>query len=73
MAELGGSDYRSGAHDRIEESRLLMLGNRFGGSVYLAGRAVESILRATIWAPIRIMQRGENRWKPGTTCERCLS
>jgi HEPN domain-containing protein len=49
MAAIGGMDYRSGAQERLEEAYLLLRQERFGGSVYLAGRAVEGMLRAVIW------------------------
>src|SRR5580700_2798405 len=49
MAKIGGFDYRSGAQDRLEEAAILLRNGLFGGSVYLAGRAVEGMLRAVIW------------------------
>jgi HEPN domain-containing protein len=49
MTRTGGTDYRSGAQDRLEEAAILLRSGRFGGSVYLAGRAVEGMLRAVIW------------------------
>jgi HEPN domain-containing protein len=45
----GGFDYRNGALDRLEEASILLRNGRFEGSVYLAGRAVEGMLRAVIW------------------------
>lgn len=49
MAKMGESDYRGGARERLEEAFILLRGERFGGCVYIAGRAVEGILRAVIW------------------------
>jgi HEPN domain-containing protein len=49
MAAIGGADYRRGALDRLEEASILLRHDRFGGTVYLAGRAVEGMLRAVIW------------------------
>ncbi len=49
MAKLGASDYRIGARERLEEAYFLLRQERFGGSIYLAGRAVEGMLRAVIW------------------------
>ena len=49
MAGIGGADYRSGALERLAEASLLLRQARFGGSAYLAGRAVEGMLRAVIW------------------------
>lgn len=46
---VGGSDYREGAKQRLEEAGVLLRTGLFSGSVYLAGRAVEGMLRALIW------------------------
>jgi hypothetical protein len=46
---LGESDYLHGGLERLEESGILLRNGRYAGSVYLAGRAVESMLRALIW------------------------
>ena len=46
---IGEADYRNGAHERLEEAFALLRQQRFGGSIYLAGRAVEAMLRAVIW------------------------
>lgn len=46
---LGESDYRSGGLERMHESEILRRAEYHGGCVYLAGRAVESMLRAVIW------------------------
>ena len=50
MATMGETDYRSGAKERLSEAFILLRQERFGGSVYLAGRAVEGMLRALIWS-----------------------
>jgi HEPN domain-containing protein len=49
MSNIGDNDYRSGALDRLEDASHLLREERFAGSVYLAGRAVEGMLRAIIW------------------------
>ena len=49
MAAIGESDYRNGARERLEEASILMQREQWAGCVYLAGRAVESMLRAIIW------------------------
>ena len=49
MAKMGESDYRIGARERLEDAYMLLRQERFGGSIYVAGRAVEGILRAVIW------------------------
>jgi hypothetical protein len=49
MAAIGGTDYRNGALERFEEAGLLLRKERWAGTIYLAGRAVEGMLRAVIW------------------------
>ena|ERR1700733_4861308 len=49
MPAIGGEDYRGGAYDRLTDAYALLRGERFGGAIYLAGRAVEGMLRAVIW------------------------
>lgn len=46
---LGETDYRQGALERLAESFHLLRQEHFAGSVYLAGRGVEGMLRALIW------------------------
>ncbi len=49
MVRIGEADYRAGARERLEEAYILLINEKFGGCVYLAGRAVEGILRGVIW------------------------
>src|ERR1051326_4188109 len=49
MASIGEQDYRAGARERLAEGYILLRRERFGGSIYIAGRAVEGMLRAVIW------------------------
>ncbi len=49
MAAIGEADYRNGARERLDEAFVLLRQEHFAGSVYLAGRAVEGMLRALIW------------------------
>lgn len=49
LTRMGEVDYRIGARERLEEAFVLLRQERFGGCVYLAGRAVEGMLRAVIW------------------------
>jgi hypothetical protein len=49
MSAFGETDYRGGARERLDEAYVLLRNQRFGGSIYIAGRAVEGILRAVIW------------------------
>jgi hypothetical protein len=49
MASIGSADYRLGAKERLEEAFTLLRKEQLAGSIYLAGRAVEGMLRAVIW------------------------
>lgn len=49
MPRIGGVDYRDGARERLEEAGILLRQRRFGGCIYLAGRAVEGMLRGVLW------------------------
>jgi hypothetical protein len=49
MARIGEADYRAGARARLEDALVLLRDERFGGSAYLGGRAVEGMLRGVIW------------------------
>src|SRR5258708_5695178 len=56
---LGHSDYFNGALERLRESSLLLKSGHVSGSIYLGGRAVESILRALIWKYDESFSRGK--------------
>jgi HEPN domain-containing protein len=47
--DLGEADYRRAGAERLAEALILYQREMFAGCVYLAGRAVESMLRAVIW------------------------
>jgi hypothetical protein len=47
--KLGFATYRDGALERIGEAYHLLRAEHFAGAIYLAGRAVEGMLRALIW------------------------
>jgi len=49
MPQIGEQDYRNGAKERLAEAGRLFQGDQFSGCVYLAGRAVEGMLRGLIW------------------------
>ena len=49
MGTIGETDYRNGARERLEEAFVLLKQEHLAGSIYLAGRAVEGMLRAMIW------------------------
>ena len=46
---LGSEDYRDGALGRIGDARVLWDEERWAGTIYLAGRAVEGLLRSLLW------------------------
>ena len=46
---LGSDDYREGALARLEDARRLKDKERWVAAIYLAGRAVEAILRSLLW------------------------
>ena len=47
--EFGEAEYRHGALERLREAQTLLRSEQFAGSIYLAGRGVEGMLRALIW------------------------
>jgi len=49
MPQIGENDYRDGAKERIAGAEMLLQGGQLAEAVYLAGRAVEGMLRALIW------------------------
>jgi hypothetical protein len=46
---LDGEDYRRGALERLDDAGRLLRQDRLGDAIYLAGRAVEGMLRAVVW------------------------
>jgi hypothetical protein len=48
----GQKHYREGALERLDEASLLLRAQQFAGAIYLAGRAVEGMLRALIGSTI---------------------
>ena len=46
---LNGEDYRKGALERLDDAGRLLRQERLGDAIYLAGRAVEGMLRAVVW------------------------
>jgi hypothetical protein len=62
---MGEADYRKGARDRIGEAYLLLREERFGGSVYLAGRGAEAALRAVLWMADLEIQQGKKSLDTG--------
>lgn len=47
--QFGTDTYRRGAQERLEDARVLLERRRFVCSIYVAGLAVEGMLRSLIW------------------------
>jgi len=60
MTPMGAADYRDAARHRIEDARRLRETERWVGAIYLAGRAVESMLRCLIWLKTRASTEGHD-------------
>src|SRR3954466_1571185 len=69
----GGADYRKGALERLRESQLLLSNEQFAGSIYLAGRGVEGMLRAVIWLSDVQIQQGKKALETGHDLRRLLT
>jgi HEPN domain-containing protein len=57
---LGGKDYLEAVQLRLDEANQLYDSERWVGSVYLAGRAVECLLRCLLWSPTTTMEVGHD-------------
>ena len=57
---LGSEDYRYGALGRLEDARTLYGQERWAGAIYLAGRAVEGLLRSLLWRATREQEIGHD-------------
>lgn len=53
-------DYREGALARLEDARSLCAQKRWTGAIYLAGRAVEGLLRSLLWSRTREQEIGHD-------------
>lgn len=71
--KVGEADYRDGAKQRLGEASILLRQEQFAGSVYLAGRAVEGILRALIWKGDREYATGKKTLETGHDLRELLS
>jgi hypothetical protein len=69
----GEADYRQGAFERLQESRALLDKELFAGSIYLAGRAVEGMLRAIIWRNDREIRLGRKSLETGHDLRQLLT
>ena len=72
-ATLGATDYHDGALERLREASVLLREDLLAGSIYLAGRAVESMLRALIWKHDLDVQRGRKSLDTGHDLHEMLS
>lgn len=61
----GDASYREGALERAAEAFALLRAGHFAGSVYLAGRAVEGMLRALVWKSEPELQTGRKHLETG--------
>jgi len=69
----GGSDYRQAALERLSEAQMLFMREYYGGGVYLAGRAVEGMLRAVIWFRDAEIQQGKKSLETGHDLRQLLA
>jgi hypothetical protein len=65
MAKIGETDYRGGVQERLKESGILLERELFGGSIYLAGRAVEGMLRGLLWKHDSAYRTGQKSLETG--------
>ena len=72
-SEFGGTDYRDGASERLREAQLLLSQEHFAGSIYLAGRGVEGMLRAVIWICDPEIQQGKKSLETGHDLRRLIA
>lgn len=69
----GEAEYRQGAIERLEESFDLLCAERYAGSIYLAGRSVEAILRAAAWKADLEFQKRKKTLETGHDLRELLS
>jgi hypothetical protein len=62
---LDGGDYRKGALERLGNAGHLLRQERFGDAIYLAGRAVEGMLRAVVWHHDKDVREGRKSLETG--------
>lgn len=62
---LDGTDYRNGALERLDNAGRLLRDERFGDAIYLAGRAVEGMLRAVVWLNDKDIREGRKSLETG--------
>ena len=57
---LGSQDYRYGALSRLKDAQALRTQECWAGAIYLAGRAVEGLLRSILWRQTREQEIGHD-------------
>jgi HEPN domain-containing protein len=62
---LDGEAYRKGALERLDDAGHLLRQERLGDAIYLAGRAVEGMLRAVIWYHDKDVREGRKSLETG--------
>ena len=62
---LDGADYRKGALERLDNAGRLLRQERLGDAIYLAGRAVEGMLRAVVWRYDKDVREGHKSLDTG--------
>jgi len=61
----GDAEYRMGARQRLDEAFDLLHSEHFAGSIYLAGRSVEGMLRAVVWKTDSDIRLGKKSLQTG--------
>ena len=69
----GGGDYLAGAIERLAAAYTLLKEGHFADTIYLAGRAVEGMLRAVIWHRDPEIRRGLKTLETGHDLRELLS
>ncbi|MCX7045475.1 MAG: hypothetical protein NTX50_08340 [Candidatus Sumerlaeota bacterium] len=64
-ATFGEATYHQGARERLLEAGILLGREHFAGSVYLAGRGVEGMLRAVVWKNDPDIRQGKKALETG--------
>lgn len=73
LVQLGEATYRDGARERLSDALALLRAGRFAGSVYLAGRGVEGMMRALLWRPDPGIRLGRKDLETGHDLRRLLT
>jgi hypothetical protein len=73
IGTLGAGEYREGARERLAESLTLLNSEQLAGGVYLAGRAVEGMLRAVVWISDPEIKQGRKSLDTGHDLSRLLT